>query len=132
MAISAHFKHKGFTPEKYDETISRLNAAGNGTPPGRLEHVAIEANGEIEVFDIWESQEALEAWGPQGVRADPARARRRAPPAHHPPGPKHHPRLTTPTQCVGAEPAGPSEPTQRVNRTDIDSRPSRHPTTTDM
>lgn len=65
MAISAHFKHKGFTPEKYDETISRLNAAGNGTPPGRVEHVAIEANGEIEVFDIWESQEALEAWGPQ-------------------------------------------------------------------
>ena len=66
MAISAHFKHTGFTPEKYDETIRRLNAAGHGAPRGRLEHVAIETNGEIEVFDIWESQEALETWGPQG------------------------------------------------------------------
>jgi hypothetical protein len=52
MAISAHFKHTGFTPEKYDETIRRLNAAGHGAPPGRVEHVAIETNGEIEVLDI--------------------------------------------------------------------------------
>ncbi len=66
MAISAHFKHTGFTPEKYDETIRRLNAAGHGAPPGRLEHVAIETNGEIEVLDIWESQEALEHGAHEG------------------------------------------------------------------
>jgi hypothetical protein len=66
MAISAHFRHTGLTPEKYDEAIRRLDAAGHGAPAGRLEHVAIETNGEIEVLDIWESQEALEAWGPQG------------------------------------------------------------------
>jgi hypothetical protein len=66
MAISVHFRHTGFTPEKYDEAIRRLDAAGHGAPTGRLDHFALEADGEIEVFDIWESQEALEAWGPQG------------------------------------------------------------------
>ena len=33
---------------------------------GRIYHSALEADGEIEVFDIWESQEALEKWGPEG------------------------------------------------------------------
>lgn len=73
MAIGAHFKHRGFTPAKYDETISRLEAAGMGKPSGRLYHSALDANGEIEVFDIWESQEALEAFGPEGfVRFSPS------------------------------------------------------------
>jgi hypothetical protein len=66
MAISAHFRHRGFTPEKYDEAIRRLDASGEDQPPGRLHHVAVEADGEIEVFDIWDSQEALEKWGPVG------------------------------------------------------------------
>ena len=54
MAITAHFRHMGFTPEKYDEAIRRLDAAGHGAPVGRLEHVAFEADGQIEVLDIWE------------------------------------------------------------------------------
>jgi hypothetical protein len=66
MAISAHFRHTGFTPEKYDEAIRRLDAAGQGAPAGRLEHMGLETNGEIEVLDIWESQEALEAWARGG------------------------------------------------------------------
>ncbi len=66
MAITAHFRHTGFTPEKYDEAIRRLAGAGHGAPAGRLEHVAFEVDGEIEVFDVWESPEALEAWGPEG------------------------------------------------------------------
>jgi len=32
----------------------------------RLHHVAVDADGEIEVFDIWESPEALQKWGPEG------------------------------------------------------------------
>ena len=51
MAISAHFRRTGFTPEKYDEAIRRLDAAGHGAPAGRLEHIAIETNGKIEVLD---------------------------------------------------------------------------------
>jgi hypothetical protein len=63
MAISAHFQHRGFTPEKYDEVVRRLEAAGHGKPAARLVHIAVEADGEIEVFDIWESSEALGAFG---------------------------------------------------------------------
>ena len=67
MAISAHFRHSGFTPRKYDETVRRLDAAGLGAPTGRLNHCAFEADGEVEVFDIWESQQALDAFGPEFV-----------------------------------------------------------------
>jgi hypothetical protein len=66
VAIAVHFKHNGFTPEKYDEAIRRLDAAGKGAPDGRLYHSALEADGEIEVFDIWESQEKLQAFGETG------------------------------------------------------------------
>ena len=66
MAISAHFRHRGFTPANYDEAIRRLDAAGEGHPAGRLHHVAVDVDGEIEVFDIWESPEALQKWGPEG------------------------------------------------------------------
>ena len=80
MAISAHFRHRGFTPANYDEAIRRLDAAGEGHPAGRLHHIAVDADGEIEVFDIWESPEALQKWGPEGFVPDPDRARRRTPP----------------------------------------------------
>jgi hypothetical protein len=63
MAIGFYFVNGGFTPDKYDETIKRLSAAGAGSPKGRSYHVALESNGEIQVFDIWESQEAFDAFG---------------------------------------------------------------------
>lgn len=67
MAISAHFKHRGFTPAKYDETIGRLEASGAGKPTGRLYHCALDVDGEIEVFDVWESQETLDAFGSEFI-----------------------------------------------------------------
>jgi hypothetical protein len=78
MAISVHFRHAGFTPEKYDEAIRRLEATGHGAPAGRLDHTAVDVDGEIEVFDIWESPEALEKWGPEGFVPE-VRLRRRWP-----------------------------------------------------
>jgi hypothetical protein len=32
-------------------------------PPTDASHVALETDGEIQVFDVWESQEAFEAFG---------------------------------------------------------------------
>jgi len=64
MALGFYFTPKGFTRDKYDEAIKQLDAAGAGAPAGRVYHVAMESNGEIQVFDIWESQEALDAFGP--------------------------------------------------------------------
>ena len=52
-----------FPAEKYDQAVRRLEDAGAGAPEGRTFHVALETNGEINVFDIWESQEAFDAFG---------------------------------------------------------------------
>ncbi len=63
MALGLYFTPAGFTQEKYDEAISQPEAAGAGAPAGRSYHVALENNGDIHVFDIWESQDAFDAFG---------------------------------------------------------------------
>ena len=63
MALGLYFTPHGFTPAKYDETLSRLEAAGAGAPAGRIFHAALESNGLIQVFDVWESQASFEAFG---------------------------------------------------------------------
>ncbi len=63
MANGYYFRNSGFTPEKYQQTLRRLEDAGAGSPAGRTLHVALEEDGNILVFDIWESQEEFEAFG---------------------------------------------------------------------
>jgi len=63
MALGFYITAKGFTQDRYDTTLAQLEEAGVGAPDGRLSHVALETDGEIQVFDIWESQEAFEAFG---------------------------------------------------------------------
>ena len=63
MALSFYFQPSSFTPAAYDETIKRLEAAGAGAPAGRLYHAALEVDGVIHVFDVWDSQESFEAFG---------------------------------------------------------------------
>jgi hypothetical protein len=63
MALGFYFTHGAFTPDKYDKVITRLVDAGAGAPKGRTFHFALESNGEIQVFDIWESQEEFDAFG---------------------------------------------------------------------
>jgi len=77
MALGFYFTPSGFTREKYDEAISQLAAAGAGAPAGRTYHFALERDGLVQVFDIWESQEAMDAFGPtlmpilSGLGVDP-------------------------------------------------------------
>jgi hypothetical protein len=63
MALGFYITGTGFTQDRYDTTLGQLEAAGAGAPEGRVSHVALETNGEIQVFDIWESQEAFDAFG---------------------------------------------------------------------
>jgi hypothetical protein len=63
MALGIYFVHEGFTPEKYDEAIRQLEAAGAGAPKGRTYHVALESDGKINVFDVWESQADFDSFG---------------------------------------------------------------------
>jgi hypothetical protein len=77
MALGFYFSPSGFTPDDYDEVITQLEAAGAGAPEGRSNHFALETDGQIQVFDVWESQEAFEAFGATllpimaGLGADP-------------------------------------------------------------
>jgi hypothetical protein len=64
MALGFYFAHDGFTPDKYASAIKELDAAGAGSPKGRTLHVALESEGTIQVFDIWESQQEFDAFGP--------------------------------------------------------------------
>jgi hypothetical protein len=63
MALGFYITGKGFTQELYDTTKVQLEEAGAGAPDGRVSHVALETDGEIQVFDVWESQEAFDAFG---------------------------------------------------------------------
>jgi hypothetical protein len=64
MAQGMYFTPSSFTKARYDDAIRRLEAAGAGAPAGRLYHVALETDGQIQVFDIWDSQQSFEAFGP--------------------------------------------------------------------
>ena len=63
MALGFYFTPSSFPPATYDEALSRLEAAGAGAPAGRLYHVALETDGQIQVFDVWDSQESFDAFG---------------------------------------------------------------------
>ena len=63
MALCLYFTPSSFTPAQYDDAIRRLEAAGAGAPAGRRYHVALETDGQIQVFDVWDSQESFEAFG---------------------------------------------------------------------
>jgi hypothetical protein len=63
MALGFYITGKGFTQDKYDTTLRQLEEAGAGAPNGRMSHVALETNGEIQVFDVWNSQADFEAFG---------------------------------------------------------------------
>jgi hypothetical protein len=63
MALGLYFTPSSFTPARYDDAIKRLEAAGAGAPAGRTYHCAMEVDGLIQVFDVWDSQESFEAFG---------------------------------------------------------------------
>jgi hypothetical protein len=77
MAIGIYFGNSKFPVDKYDEAITALEDAGAGAPAGRTYHVALETDGNINVFDVWDSMESFEAFGTtlmpilEGLGVDP-------------------------------------------------------------
>ena len=63
MAMLLEFTPSSFTTEKYDLTTRQLEEAGQGAPRGHLSHVAYGDPNALRVTDVWESQEAFEAFG---------------------------------------------------------------------
>ena len=80
MAYGIYFDLQGFPDSVYDEAIEQLTAAGAGwgEVPGRTFHCAMKTDdGQIKVFDVWESMEEFEKFGETlmpilgGLGADP-------------------------------------------------------------
>jgi hypothetical protein len=77
MAFLIRFTPKGFTADKYNEVILRLEEAGAGAPVGRLYHVCFGDKENLNVSDIWDSTENFEKFGQivfpimQGLGVDP-------------------------------------------------------------
>jgi hypothetical protein len=64
MSLGMYFTPTGFTTDKYDEAIRRLDAAGAAAPAGREYHCALKLqDGSVNVFDVWDSRESFEKFG---------------------------------------------------------------------
>jgi hypothetical protein len=51
------------TAQMYDETLTRVKAAGEFPPDGMEYHVAFESGGSFRVSEIWDSREQLDKFG---------------------------------------------------------------------
>lgn len=51
------------TTEQYDETIRRLQDAGDFPPDGLELHVCFVADGQVRVSEVWDSQDHFSAFG---------------------------------------------------------------------
>jgi len=60
MAVVMRIVPPGFTADKYDEVIKRLEEAGAGHPPGRLFHVCFGDKDNLSVSYIWDTRENFE------------------------------------------------------------------------
>lgn len=57
MAIVVRFTPPSLSAQQYDEIIQRLEAAGSGSPQGRLFGVAFGPHEALRVSDVWDTRE---------------------------------------------------------------------------
>jgi hypothetical protein len=63
MSVVVRFSPASLTAEQYDESVRRLEAAGDFPPDGLDYHVCFGTDGNLLVSEIWDSPEQLEAFG---------------------------------------------------------------------
>ena len=63
MAIAVYFHPESMNADQYEEAIKRLDAAGVGTPAGRLHHSAFGPSDHLMVYDVWDSPESFQKFG---------------------------------------------------------------------
>jgi hypothetical protein len=63
MAIAAYFHPKGMTMDQFNEVHRLLKEAGQSEPAGRIHHSCFGEDGDLMVYDIWETPEAFQAFG---------------------------------------------------------------------
>ena len=63
MSVLIRFVPSALTAAQYDQTVSRLEAAGDFPPDGLDYHVCFGTEGTLRVSEIWDSRRQLEAFG---------------------------------------------------------------------
>ncbi|HEY8778261.1 MAG TPA: hypothetical protein VIL93_00590 [Solirubrobacterales bacterium] len=63
MSILIRFTPESVTTQQYDETVRRLEEAGEIPADGLDYHVCFTADGNVRVSEIWDSREQFEAFG---------------------------------------------------------------------
>ena len=64
MAVGIYMQNQ-ITPEKYDEAMRKLSAAGASSPKGRTYHAAFFEGDKLNVFDVWGFRRGF-----RGIRRD--------------------------------------------------------------
>ena len=60
MAIAVMFTPPSMSAAQYDEIMKRLEQVGAGAPAGRRYHACHTSDGQLRVFDVWDSRESFE------------------------------------------------------------------------
>ena len=63
MSFVVRFSPTSLTADKYDDTVRRLEEAGEFPPDGLEYHVCFGSEGNLRVSEIWSSREQFEAFG---------------------------------------------------------------------
>jgi hypothetical protein len=63
MSVLIRFAPASLTAAQYDESIRKLEAAGDFPPDGLEYHLCFGSDGNLRVSEIWDSKEQLEAFG---------------------------------------------------------------------
>ncbi|MDF6041879.1 hypothetical protein LRD69_06830 [Streptomyces sp. JH14] len=63
MAVFVHATLSGVTADQYDALDKELQALPGDPFAGCLSHVCIATDAGVELFDLWESAEAVEDFG---------------------------------------------------------------------
>jgi len=63
MSVLIRFAPPGLTAAQYDESVRKLEEAGDFPPDGLDLHVCFGTDGNLRVSEVWDSQEQLDAFG---------------------------------------------------------------------
>ena len=63
MAIGVYFPFPSLSTDQYEQVTRKLEAAGEGSPPGRSYHCSLSGGSGLHVFDVWDSQATFDRFG---------------------------------------------------------------------
>ena len=61
MAVAVMFTPKSLNRDQYQQILAKLEAAGALDQPARSFHACFGTGDKLRIFDIWESEDALQS-----------------------------------------------------------------------